>query len=393
MHIALVGPCAPRHVVDLMDPPSAQQAREAMGYPHIAVSALAKALHSAGHQVTVATVTYDDGDDDATFSGPNFQLVMVRGRRRPREYLRDLYARERRSLAQHLRAARPQIVNAHWTYEFELAAQDSGLTHVTTAHDAPLSVLRHLRDPYRLARLGVAMGARRRIEHLSVVSPYLERRWHRQMRFRAPIKVIPNCVPLDIIPAQRRPAEDPVLLSVADAGRLKNARGMLSAFRLIRQSVPHAQLRLAGHGLGTAGVLAAWAAQHELDAGVSFLGYLERDELAQEYAQAWLVVNPSLEESFSLTALEATASGVAVVAGAASGGISYVLDEGRAGWLTDVTDPRALAATVIPLVTNGPADPPRGAAAYIEKNFSPSQVAARYVDWYSSVLAAKGRGG
>ena len=50
----------------------------------------------------------------------------------------------------------PDIVHAHWTYEFALGAIESRVPTVVTAHDAPLSILRLNPTPYRLARTVMA---------------------------------------------------------------------------------------------------------------------------------------------------------------------------------------------------------------------------------------------
>jgi glycosyltransferase involved in cell wall biosynthesis len=289
-----------------------------------------------------------------------------------------------------LRDAAPDIVHAHWTYEFELAAQDSTIPHVTTAHDAPITILRQLRDPYRAVRLAVAVRTRPGIRHLSTVSPYLAKRWRKEMVFRRPIEVIPNSIPTNIRPRWRRPARHPVILEVADAGKLKNVRGLLHAFASVRGAVPEAELRLVGPRLGKTEAMALWAESEGLASGVSFLGPLGRPEVAEEYGRAWLFVHASLEESFGLAILEAMASGLPVVAGRDSGGVSDVMDYGHAGWLTDVRDPRALAGAIVGLIGDGPPDPPKSAESFVVGNFSPSVVTKQYVDWYSRTIQAGG---
>ena len=153
MHVALVGPCSPVDVVDLLDGQDAVEAMQVPGHRGIPVSELSKGLVAAGHQVTVVTNDAALPSPTMEFSGRRFRIIIQRSRHRPRDYLRDLYTAERRAMAEALRAAAPDIVHAHWTYEFELAAQDPGLAHVTTARDAPWTILRHVPDAYRLARL------------------------------------------------------------------------------------------------------------------------------------------------------------------------------------------------------------------------------------------------
>ena len=385
MHVALVGPCAPGDLVDLLDDASASAARSVAGYRGIPVSELARALVNEGHTVSVATLTYRPEDAVGDFVGPRLAIRVARGRTRPRHHLPDLYAQERREMAGFLKEVRPDIVHAHWTYEFELAAQDSGLPHVTTAHDAPITILRHVRDPYRLARLAVSAKAVGGIRELSVVSPYLATRWRREMRYRRRILTIPNSVPHDVAGIPRRPSSQPVILVVADASRLKNVRGLLLAFQRVRDSVPSDELRLVGPGLEPNSQFAARAGG--LRAGVSFVGPLSRDALVLEYQRAWVMAHSSLEEACPMVLLEAHGAGLPAIGGRGSGGVPYVLGDGQAGWLVDVTSQDAFATTILELVGEAPPKPKPATAEFVDRIFSPAVVANQYLSWYESTLA------
>jgi D-inositol-3-phosphate glycosyltransferase len=63
-----------------------------------------------------------------------------------------------------------------------------------------------------------------------------------------------------------------------------------------------------------------------------------QDKLADFYAAADVVLVPSRSESFGLVALEAQACGTPVVA-ARVGGLRYVVDDGRTGFLVEGHDP------------------------------------------------------
>ncbi|MGB7963257.1 MAG: glycosyltransferase family 4 protein [Propionicimonas sp.] len=381
MHIALCGPMSPSGVSALLTATDAARADQYLGIGGVPVYELAKGLVAAGHRVSVVTTAGLPEVSSARFEGRLIDVVCV-PRRSAGPAIRDIYRLERGAMSSALRECRPDIVHAHWTYEFELAAQDSRLPHVTTAHDAPFTILRQMRDPYRAARLAVALRARPGIRRLSTVSPYMVSSWRRQMAYRGPIEIIPNSIPRTGVASSRTPGEHPVLLDVTDSGELKNVRGLLRAFRLLREVHPQAELRVAGHGLDADGPLARWAGEHKLSPGVSFVGVLPREQLAKEYSRAWVFVHASLEESFGLTVLEALASGVPVVGGRDSGGVPFVLDNGRAGWLTDVSDPQALASTMLRLIDDGPPSPPTGAAGYARARFSPSAVSKAHLEWY-----------
>lgn len=79
------------------------------------------------------------------------------------------------------------------------------------------------------------------------------------------------------------------------------------------------------------------------------LGFLERGKLADVYASADICVLPSKTETCGLVALEAMASGLAVVA-ADAGGFRESIDHGRDGVLVAPDDAMGFAAEIVSLV-------------------------------------------
>ena len=386
MRISLVGPCSPQDMVDAFYPEFTDIALATPGYRGIPVSELARQLVLQGHQVQVVTLDYRSDIQQLTLHGSNIQMVVHAGRPRPRHFLPDVYRHERRSMADTIKEFLPDIVHAHWTYEFALAALDTGLPCGVTAHDSPFTVVRYFKDAYRSVRLLVAIEVGRRTDNLSAVSPYLASRWQRQMRYRNPISVIPNSVPTDTVATKRKPAAVPTVISVGDSSGRKNIRKLIESFALVRSIVPDAQLRLIGPGLGSSDELHRWANDAGLAESVAFVGNLNRADLAEEYASAWLLAHPSLEETFGLTLIEALASGLPVIGGMRTGAVPYVLDQGRAGTLIDVRDPRQMADAIIESVSAAPPMLPRGAWDYVETHFSPGVVADQYLAWYTDIL-------
>ncbi len=385
MHIALAGPCTPGRLGHRLDHDEREAAAAYPGFGGTAVIQLADALVGLGHRVTVVT-TGEAGAESARFAGKRLEILCV-PRRRAGLAIRDGYRTERRDMADALRGSGADLVNSHWTYEFALAARDSGLIHVTTARDAPVTILRHYHDWYRLARLAVAVRVRVGLRELSCVSPYLAGRWRREMAYRRPITITPNPIPSDMLNIVRTPTAHPSVLDVADSGPIKNVKTLVTSAAQVRRTMPELELRLVGDGLGEDGQFASWARRAGLAEGVTFLGHLDRDSLRREYETTWLFVHASLEESFGITVLEAAAAGVPVLAGQETGGVPFVLGQGRAGWLTDVRDPQRLAEEIRQLLFGGPAPVKTGTQDYIETTFASNRVAEEYVRWYHRVLS------
>lgn len=133
---------------------------------------------------------------------------------------------------------------------------------------------------------------------------------------------------------------------VLHVGRLapeKNIDVLAAAWIAARERVgQRATFVLAGEGPETRRLLAQlpWVRQ---------LGFLDRARLAEVYASADICVLPSRTETCGLVALEAMASGLAVVA-ADAGGFRESITQGRSGLLIAPDDPVEFAAAMLSLV-------------------------------------------
>ena len=332
--VTLIGPCPVGQLGELLYRSDRADAA-ALHHPMAgSVAELAGMLIDHGHHVHVVTTQAHGIDRVRELTGPGLTVHLV-PRRRPRQALADLYRVETRQMADLVNGGHPDIVHAHWSYEGQLAAAAAKekVPTLTTARDAPLTILRHDPDAYRIARTVVAARARPTITHLSTPSPDLARSWRREMRYRRSIRVIPNAIPRDIEIGSHSPAPEPVILDLSSADHHKNAAGLLRAFAVTRRSVPQARLHLAGFGLESDSPMAHWAERQNLASGVHFLGPLGRAEVAEQMRAAWLLAHSALEESFGNTVLEALATGTPVIAGAHSGALPWVLGEGTLTWL------------------------------------------------------------
>ncbi|WEO77984.1 glycosyltransferase family 4 protein [Cryobacterium sp. SO2] len=385
LHIALCGPAT----LSLLQP-YVTAPIETAGYPFPLIPTLAIEYLELGHTVSVVT-TATDIRDAQEFRGERLTVIVVPSRSRARDRVADLFSRERKGVRDALRRLAPDIVHAHWTYEFALGAQAAAVAPVlVTAHDAPLTILRHMRDGYRAVRAVMAYLARVRIHNLTAVSPYLAKKWSQEMVYRRTIPVIPNPTPELELGTRLAGPKDDVVLEVADGSPLKNVQALMRAFFLVREVKPEVKLHLVGPGLDGRGAMKAWAQENGLDAGVVFLGVLDRHAIATEYANATVFCHASLEESQGLCLLEAMSARVPIVAGADSGGVAWTLFEGKAGTLVDVRDPRAISMAITALLSDPVAAAQQGldAEALMRSRFSPGVVAAQYLTEYRRLIDA-----
>jgi glycosyltransferase involved in cell wall biosynthesis/predicted metal-dependent phosphoesterase TrpH len=152
-------------------------------------------------------------------------------------------------------------------------------------------------------------------------------------------------VDLDLYdPARREPDAYPGELKVLYAGRLSKEKGaelLAESFLDARQRDPRLHLLLAGGGPEEEML------RERLGAHATFLGWLDREELARAYASADVFLFPSRTDTYGQVVVEAQASGLPVVAVAQGGPLSLIRDR-QTGWLCEA-DPQVLAAAVAQL--------------------------------------------
>lgn len=377
--VALLGPASPLDLASLLTGSDADRAMSIRGYRGVPTSNLAYALVGEGVQVDVIT-TAPEISEPLVLEGGRLRMLIAPQRRRARARALDLFARERAAVEALLRQSDAQVLHAHWTYEFAWAAQADGRPLVVTAHDAPLTILREMRDGYRAVRTVMAYIARTRIRRLTAVSPYLAARWRREMLYREPIVVIPNVVSQHRV-GHSRTAE--TLVDVTDSGRRKNLWPLLEAHAMLLAEGRDLKLELIGPGLGSDGEIAQGARRRRLAVSVCFLGELDREGVDAALRRAAVFVHPSREESFGLSVAEAMAVGVPVVAGTSAGALPWVV--GETGILVDVEEPAEIAEAVGRVLDEPALAAALGARARSRAAtlFAPHVVASAYLDVYS----------
>jgi L-malate glycosyltransferase len=164
---------------------------------------------------------------------------------------------------------------------------------------------------------------------------------------------------------------------------------LLMAHGLLKRRGVELRLQLIGGGYGPGGPCEVWARGRGLAEGVAFVGSLDRAEVLRRLRSASVLVHPAREESFGMTLIEAMSQHVPVIAGASSGAVPWVLDDGNAGLLVDVNDPRALGGALEAVLTQTTLQSKLAAAGYARAwgQFRQSHVTDLYVDLYRRVLA------
>jgi len=353
-------------------------------------SMLVCALLAAGHEVVVFGLSNQISEPAAW----DFGALKIRlGRYRHDHRARDFFKTERADLVAALESEPCDILNAHWTYEFALAALRVDQDALISVRDWAPAILWQMPDAYRLIRCSMAVAVYCKGQHFSVNSPYLKQvveRW----TFNS-AELIPNGIPSDSFQrlAKWKGANESKTVVAINRGffKRKNLPALLKAFNQVRAAQPMLRLKLIGSGSEKGGQGHQWAIEQQLDGGVDFLGDLAYAQVQSHLRDASLLVHPSLEESFGMVLIEAMAKGVPVIGGQRSGAVPWVLNQGRAGLLVDVANVDSIAIGMTSVLTEK-SDWQRYADAgfaYAREHFQMSAVAGRYSYEYEKILSQK----
>ncbi len=288
----------------------------------------------------------------------------------------------------HCHYAIPHATSA-WIAREMLRQQRRDVKVITTLHGTDITLVGQ--DPSFNA---ITKFSIERSDRLTAVSEYLRRETYSAFGCTAcDVKVIHNFVDPEIYNRERyAPAvrnqfgsTQPVLMHISNFRTVKRVRDIVGIFARVNAELPS---RLVMVGDGPDRVVAEDETRRlGVEASVSFLGKI--DDVAPLLAAADLFLLPSETESFGLSALEALASGVPVIA-TRVGGLPEVVRDGETGFLFEVGDILGMARVSLELLR----DPERWqrmsqlAAADARARFSQNEIVTQYEQMYKTSLAA-----
>ncbi len=350
----------------------------------VPVSDLAATLVQQGHEVTVIGIANITDAVLSLTSQDGVKLVYVRGRTREKLKALTFYSKERKFILEQIATIQPDVINAHWTYEYALAAQDSGFPHVITVHDEPFEILKGFRNFYFFLRLLISIRVRlRKSKNFVFVSEYIRTLWNQRM-FETGGDVIPNMNRLVIDEFDELIRLNHVI-AVGNTNRRKNIRGLLEAWKIATDANPHLRLHLVGPGLGLGDDLAREFETKFESGQITWHGSITRRELGNLYSRCKVLVHPSSHESFGLIYLEAFAGNLGVITLAKSGSTREVV--GDAGLILDDDSPQSLSDAILNLTSNQKLlDQLTEKGRQRLELFSPDQVTKKYISIYERTI-------
>jgi L-malate glycosyltransferase len=367
-----------------------------VGGSGVVASELARCLADRGHRTHVISsdtpFRLRESDADVRFhrvETPGYPLF------REPQYLLALANR----LVQVTRTHRLDIIHAHYAIPHAAAAYLARQMLASTASDArtvPRTITTlHGTD---VTILGSDPSYRETVafcidqsDAVTAVSASLRDDTKREMSVKTDIVVIPNFLdghfrrraPDPQLRAKFCGADEKLLIHISNLRPVKQVEAVVRVFARVREQVA-ARLLIVGEGpdLGRAEQLID---QLGVTAHVELVG--EAQDVVGLLSVSDLFVLPSLQESFGLSALEAMACGVPVVASNV-GGLPEVVTDGVTGFLHAPDDVQGMAASAIAILSD-PAVHARMAAdgaRLAQERFSADRIVPQYEALYESTL-------
>ncbi len=385
--IALVGPIETKEFLDILQLPEGQYYPKGLGGSP--VNLLAKELHRRGYNLLLCSVD-PSVEDEVCLQGERLKIRFGTYGKRP---ARSFFTKESKWMTRILLEEKPDIIHAHWTYEFALATEATNIPYLITAHDAPLNVLKYNFIPFRIARTLMAYIAVWKAKHLSAVSPYVADHLKKYLFYRNPILVIPNGLPDSVFNRNKPIKDNSSALNFATIlngwSSYKNGEIAIKAFNIYRQTNPNSRLLMFGAGHGVGEEAEQWAKKLNINQGIEFIGNTAYNDLMSKlHNDVDILIHPSLEESFSMVAIEVISLGIPVIGGKNSGGLPWTLNSGKAGVLVDVSKPQEIADAMQELTTNiiQRGELIKTAFKHVKENFHINVVTDAYIAAYNDIL-------
>lgn len=308
-----------------------------------AVNTLIHSFMEAGHFVRIFTVA----KEAFAIKTPQIEIYAVKKfDRYPVKYLWGVFynAHMLKALMKD-KLADLDVLHAHWTYDCAYAA---------SAYAAQMPVFCTVRDiaPYIWSVVSLKekitwtfrlylnnLVFKNRQIHFIANSPYTASAVKKWYKIDAPI--IPNSIKDSFIKQDGHvyPQQFTILCISSGNDKRKNVIALVKAFRMFREKYPESSLRLIGFPFVDGNeVMEQWRKEGLLEQ-VELTGAVPHDKLTEYLDVCSVFVTPSLEETFGNTLLESIVRKVPVIGGRDSGAVPYVLHQGKAGYLCDVSRP------------------------------------------------------
>lgn len=368
-----------------------------VGGSGIVATELAKALAQRGHEVRLIST-------EMPFRVPDFQVGLVFHAVHTPGYPLFREPQHLLSLANKIvqvsREHRLDVIHAHYAIPHAAAAYlarqilantagERVPRVITTLHGTDVTLIGSDSSYSETAAFCIDQS-----DGVTAVSDSLRADTYRQLSVRADIRVIPNFLDCVLYRRQALPdlrrrftGDDPntkVVMHVSNFRPVKRVSAVLEIFARIHSQMP-ARLLLVGDGPDLRPV---YQKARELGIGDQVHALGAQEEVLPLLSIADLFLLPSTEESFGLSALEAMACEVPVVASRV-GGIPEVVEDGVSGFLHAPDEINDMATSAVALLTDEMLHRrmARAARNRVCERFSATELVPVYEACYEEVLS------
>lgn len=289
----------------------------------------------------------------------------------------------------HVHYAIPHSISAFLARE--MSNELHYLPIVTTLHGTDITLVGADRSYLPITRFGIL-----RSDGVTAVSQYLKKETCQVFDIcTETLKVIPNFIdpsyyyrrPMQALRERLAPSGEKLIVHVSNFRPVKRVTDCIRIFAALKGRV-NARLVMVGDGPEKA--QAEWLArQLSVSKNVLFVG--KQPSIVDYLSIADLLLLPSETESFGLSALEAMACEVPVIASNV-GGLPEVVVDGETGYLAEVGDVESMAKYSSKILSSDNLQKKMGSFARqtaIEK-FSTDKIIPMYVKYYEEILNRHG---
>lgn len=379
MKIGIVGPISNDLLLDSMGLPK-EKMPEGLRSPN--VTNLINGLWEMGHKIVVFSLSRDQ-EKPVSFYGNRITVCYSKYRYRLRAV--DAFREERRGLLINMHDHPVDVMHAHWSYEFAMAALKMDKNALVTLHDWAPQVLLFMPNYYRAIRLLMNYYVLFRSRYLLANSQYIAKNLY---RFKTKLLgYVYN--PITVNPKGNCKKSNRIIAVNNGFNAIKNVATLIDAFVVVKEMVADAELHLYGHDYGIGEGAYAWTeSKYGCVKGIKFEGEVPYETVLEKMEEAIILVHPSREESFGNVLVEAMFCKTAVIGGDRSGAVPEVLGYGKAGVLEDIGSANLLAKAIVNLMEDE-----RRRKALVERayeyameNFSVQRVSERHSKIYQKIL-------
>ncbi len=296
-----------------------------------------------------------------------------------------------------IKEVKPDIVHAHSTLGYY--ALKSGFPSITTIHgvnfresdpeivaklDNPIQ--RRIIFPIRMKTiLSLDNYIFKNAKVLTAVSPYVKDEIKEYCS--GEIHVIPNGIRDEYFNVENREVENR-LLFIGGISPRKGILTLLKAVKIVKNEISDIKLHVVGHISSNQyyNSLIDYVKKNDLERNVVFKIGLSDEEVKNEFSECSVFVFPSMAESFGIVLAEAGACGKPVVASNV-GGIPYVVEDNKTGFLVECENTEKFAEKILILLRDKDLRIKMGNAGKEKaKQFSSREIAKKYYELYKQVI-------